>query len=321
MHLIVITGFLGSGKTTLLLEIAKQLSSEGKKVAIIENEVGDLGIDDCLIKENGYNVREIYSGCICCSLRLDLITTLLAIERDHDPEIVILEPSGVAGPKQVLSAFQGYGGEIDRKIVINIVDASRYLQLENLDMPIIQDGLETADIIVLNKKDLISETELCGLRKKLNKPGSNAEMIPVSMQHTSEVDSLIEKICSKIAEKSQEEDPEPPLQSDKNMPEPAVYTLDKKMTYSPDMIDRFKENLIEAGKQLSESGAVIGHIKVMMNARKSGYLMLSLTSQDHPPEIKGKLRRDATEINLRINAIAYNVSKERLKEIFQKFEI
>ncbi|MBT3287694.1 MAG: cobalamin biosynthesis protein P47K, partial [Victivallales bacterium] len=78
MQLIVVSGFLGSGKTTLLLALARELCRDGqRKVAVIENEVGAIGIDDALVADAGLPVREIYSGCICCSLRLDLIRTLL----------------------------------------------------------------------------------------------------------------------------------------------------------------------------------------------------------------------------------------------------
>ena len=75
MNLFVIAGFLGSGKTSLLLAVAKAVSESGRKMAIIENEVGKVGIDDIVLRAEGLPVREIYSGCVCCSLRLDLINT------------------------------------------------------------------------------------------------------------------------------------------------------------------------------------------------------------------------------------------------------
>ena len=89
MELIIISGFLGSGKTTVLLSIVRDaVEKYGKKVAIIENEVGQTGVDDQFLKEQGLDVREIYSGCICCSLRMDLIQTLLELEREHDPTCI-----------------------------------------------------------------------------------------------------------------------------------------------------------------------------------------------------------------------------------------
>jgi G3E family GTPase len=318
MDLLIITGFLGSGKTTLLLEVAKKISGDGKKVAIIENEVGELGIDDCIIKQNGYDVREIYSGCICCSLRMDLITTLLSIEREYEPEIVILEPSGVAGPRQVLSALNGYGGEIESKTVINIVDASRFLKFEHLDLPLIKDGIETADIIVLNKKDLVSDDELCELRNKIQIPDKEIDMVPVSMLTPSGSDKLIPMIISKSTEKNNDKKPPERISQNPNMPEPAVFSYEKKISFKSGLIAKFKNLLIEAGKVLDRDDAVIGHLKIMLNGGKNGYVMLSLTSSDHSPAIKGKMREDADEVALRINAIAYDVSKDKLQSVFQE---
>ena len=88
MDKIIISGFLGSGKTTLLLRIAKSLVEDsGRKIAIIENEIGKVGVDDQTIAAEGLTVKELFSGCVCCSLRLDLINTLLELERNVNPDI------------------------------------------------------------------------------------------------------------------------------------------------------------------------------------------------------------------------------------------
>ena len=109
MHLLILTGFLGSGKTTLLRRIAQAFNATcpDKRMAVIENEVGTVGIDGDFLANDGLTVRQINSGCICCTLRLDLVTTLLDLERTYAPDLIILEPSGVAGPRQVLSALDG----------------------------------------------------------------------------------------------------------------------------------------------------------------------------------------------------------------------
>ena len=113
MDLLIIAGFLGAGKTSLLLELVGGLAAGGtRKIAIIENEIGAVGVDDQVLAAEGLPVREIYSGCICCSLRGDLVTTLLELERQEKPDLVILEPSGAAGVRQVQSALVGYGGEM-----------------------------------------------------------------------------------------------------------------------------------------------------------------------------------------------------------------
>ena len=78
MDLLIISGFLGAGKTSVLLPLARFLCEQrGMKLAIIENEVGETGIDDVVLREAGLAVRELYSGCICCSLKIDLVKTLM----------------------------------------------------------------------------------------------------------------------------------------------------------------------------------------------------------------------------------------------------
>lgn len=320
MEIIIITGFLGSGKTTLLLEIAKKLSEQGKKIAIIENEVGEVGIDDFIIKGNGYNVREIYSGCICCSLRLDLISTFLMLEREYNPDIIILEPSGVAGPKQVLYALQGYGGEIDHKTVVNIVDVSRFHKLKQLTLPLIRDGLATAELVVMNKIDLVVEEELQELTDKLKEFNNNVQMIPVSLLKDKNIDSLVTEIL-KYSGKTfgkAEIQLEPP----EKKPEPAVYAAEKSLVPETgqsieQLIDYWINFLRKIAGNLEAEAAVIGHVKLMFNGGKNGYCFISLTSNDHPLVVKGKLKETKEEIKLRINAITYNISKEKLTNIME----
>ena len=76
MRLVLVAGFLGSGKTTLLEHIARQLTAAGRKIAIIENEAGEIGIDGNYLRQNGLEVQELYGGCICCTLSVDLVVTL-----------------------------------------------------------------------------------------------------------------------------------------------------------------------------------------------------------------------------------------------------
>ena len=182
MKLIVISGFLGSGKTTLLLTLAKTFSGQGHKVAIIENEVGKTGVDGELLKAEGLSVREIYSGCVCCSLRHDLIQTLLELEREVKPDIIFLEPSGVAGPKQIQQCLCGYSGEIEKTVMIAVADAQRLPIIRDFSIPLVHDGIEIADLVVINKADLVSPEQLMELQRRLLEVNPVAEMLCISAQ-------------------------------------------------------------------------------------------------------------------------------------------
>jgi len=99
VHLLIVAGFLGSGKTTLILGAARRFADRGRSVAIIENEVGAVGVDGQALAAEGLEVREIHAGCVCCTLRADLLATLYALEREISPDLVILETD--ENPKEV----------------------------------------------------------------------------------------------------------------------------------------------------------------------------------------------------------------------------
>ena len=196
MNLIIISGFFGAGKTTVLLAMAKRFSERGKKLAIIENEVGKVGVDDARLRAEGLKVKKIYSGCICCSLRMDLIAALLEIERDYEPDVVILEPSGVAGPKQVIGALVGYGGEIDRKIMLSVVDASRFDKIQDMSIPLVTDGIEVADLVVINKCDLVSVDELVHIQSRIHEFRPDAQVIAVSAVTDDGLDDMFRMVSA-----------------------------------------------------------------------------------------------------------------------------
>ena len=85
MKLLIIAGFLGSGRTTLLLEVARRLVAVPQKIAIIENEVGEIGIDGKYLHQKGLQVQELFGGCVCCTLSADLVSTLEKIEKLYQP--------------------------------------------------------------------------------------------------------------------------------------------------------------------------------------------------------------------------------------------
>jgi hypothetical protein len=104
MHLLLVTGFLGSGKTTLIIPLAKSVVQLKRRVAILVNEIGEIGIDNQLMRQLDLNVWELLAGCICCTLSGDLVTTLQKLDADYAPDLVIVEPSGAHPGRNVLTA-------------------------------------------------------------------------------------------------------------------------------------------------------------------------------------------------------------------------
>jgi len=161
MNLVLITGFLGSGKTTLAINLAKIGIQRGLRVAVVVNEIGDIGIDDQLMRRLGLNVWELLGGCICCTLAGDLVKTLSQLETDFAPNLVLVEPSGAADPRNVLSAVEMYRGSIvESRLRIALLDPLRMKVLMAVLTPLVTSTITHADLILINKADAASSEEI-----------------------------------------------------------------------------------------------------------------------------------------------------------------
>ena len=163
-----ISGFLGAGKTTFLNNLLSHVP-ENILVAMIINELGQIGIDGRIIEKKDYLLQEITQGCICCTLKAKLADALIAIVEDIAPDFILIETTGVARPKQIISEFhlKRLSEKVFSKRVITLLDAPIYARVGN-KMPIINFQIQDADVIVLNKIDLVDEEILVQMRNQLN---------------------------------------------------------------------------------------------------------------------------------------------------------
>jgi G3E family GTPase len=161
MHLLIVTGFLGSGKTSLLIRLARAAAARGKRAAVLVNEIGEIGIDNQLIRQLALNVWELLGGCICCKLSADLVTTLEQLDADYHPDLVIVEPSGAADPSGVLKALPYYhGAPLESRRTVSILDPLRLEILYEVMTPLISAHIQQAQVIVIAKCDLASPAEI-----------------------------------------------------------------------------------------------------------------------------------------------------------------
>lgn len=181
MKVLLLSGFLGSGKTSALLQMAQymvQKSTEGgTSVMIIENEIGEVGVDDKVLKAQGLAVRELFAGCACCTGGADLITDLTTIQESVNPEWVIIEATGVAYPLQIKQSVEAYF-KIPVKI-LSLADASRWNRLHKYMAQLIVAQVDSADCILLNKVDLVTNevsAEIAGELRTYN-PKAEIHMI------------------------------------------------------------------------------------------------------------------------------------------------
>lgn len=169
----VLTGFLGAGKTTLLNRILSE--DHGKRIAVIENEFGEIGIDNALVINADEEIFEMNNGCICCTVRGDLIRILGNLMRRRDKfDAILIETTGLANPAPVAQTFfvdEEIGSQLRLDGVITVVDA-KHVHLHIEDSGEIKEQIAFADVILLNKADLVSESELAALEKRVR--GMNA---------------------------------------------------------------------------------------------------------------------------------------------------
>ncbi len=157
----IVSGFLGAGKTTLIKKLLAQ-SLANTKVVLIENEFGEIGIDGGFLKEAGIEIKEMNSGCICCSLVGDFGTSLKEVLHTYEPERILIEPSGVGKLSDVMKAVQDVidGNDVVLNSAVAVVDASKCkMYIKNFGEFFINQ-IEYAGTIVLSRTGDISEEKL-----------------------------------------------------------------------------------------------------------------------------------------------------------------
>lgn len=167
MKFLIVGGFLGSGKTSFILQFARHMLEERgiQKVVILENEIGEIGIDDKILRGSGYQVRGMFSGCVCCTMSGELPINVRRIQKDLDPEWIIMEATGVAFPNSIRQNLQESLG-IPAQIVC-IADAQRWERLVKPLAHLLPLQLEGADLVLLSKSDLVSLEELEAARESI----------------------------------------------------------------------------------------------------------------------------------------------------------
>lgn len=154
----IISGFLGAGKTTLIKKLLKEAYAD-EQVVLIENEFGEIGIDGGFLKEAGIEIREMNSGCICCSLVGDFGTSLKEVVDKYHPDRILIEPSGVGKLSDVIKAVQDVQGDVD--IVLNsyttVVDAKKCKMYMRNFGEFFNNQVEYAGAIIMSRTDIIDE--------------------------------------------------------------------------------------------------------------------------------------------------------------------
>ncbi len=215
----IISGFLGAGKTTLIAKLLKE-AFPGEQVVLIENEFGEIGIDGGFLKESGVEIREMNSGCICCSLVGDFGTSLKEVVEKYHPDRIIIEPSGVGKLSDVIKAVKDL--HIENEIKLNsastVADASKVkVYMKNFG-EFFNNQIEHAGTIILSRTQNVSEAKLktdIELIRSLNKDAHiittpwddiNGKQILDAMENVTNLElEMLAEAAAKAAEEHEHE--------------------------------------------------------------------------------------------------------------------
>jgi len=317
MKIMIIGGFLGSGKTTTILKISRRFRDAGKRIAIIVNEIGEIGLDGDILTNPDIATEELTSGCICCTLRISMQYTLQTLEEEFKPDIVIIEPTGIAFPGQIKDEIETMGlSELSFAPIITLVNPGRF-GTEAKEIPrFIETQIKETEILCINKIDVTPAEIVLSTEKMLLEINPDAHILKFSAKIG---DKQFESLFLHLAVSGLKK----PLEEKKNsikLSEVSAFSTLYTLTYeafNPEKGTRFIE---ESRRTIRDrvreiNPEFVGHVKLSLKLPEST-VRGSVTSSKETPQVEFQDRKNKkTEIRL-LSAIT-KVPKNKLAEIVE----
>jgi len=343
MKIMIISGFLGSGKTTLLIALAGIYVKKGLKTAIIENEIGEIPVDSMLLKSEGLlqseglSVRELFAGCICCSIRQDLSAAVKEIKQTVDPDILLIEPTGVAAPDIVTGIIGDCLSDDDSVATLLVVDYRRIEAAADvnpqkyiLKLPFLARSLQVCDHILMNIPEKVERGTLKSVVDVFSQTAGGKKMHVFDARNHERVGEFAAGIEAD-AEKSGVLIPVPVIQHSRNhLENTAVVTLSRNFIPQKGSSFKFSNNInhlaetmmMKIGRQVKMLAPdAIGHIKAYITspgaaeAENEAGLFLNVVRFGDEVLMQGDLPQGEELLTLVVNAIVCNMQKSDLEEI------
>lgn len=315
MRLIVVAGFLGSGKTSLILGLGRALAARQQSVAIIENEINTSGVDGQVLERSGLVVRQLSAGCVCCTLRTDLETTLRMLHAERHPDVVIIEPSGVAGPALVVEAVAGAVPGLENPQVVGLVDVTRFDLLMQINPLLIENVLAASQVVVINKCDAVEATAVIACRTSLAALDARPALLPLSCRQEADpglVLDLLDGLRGSPAARSP---------SHGHTLHAATVARRREISWEAPLGESvLRQRLgnvlttISAGLLRPQHG-VAGHLKLFADAGAAGWLAGSLTGLRQGVAWRGDLQGEVRSLRLTLNAIVADMRQDHLEAL------
>ena len=316
MKVMIIGGFLGSGKTTTIMRISRQLSNAGKKTAIIVNEIGEIGLDGDILTSPGIVTEELTSGCICCTLRISMQYTLQTLEEEFAPDIVIIEPTGIAFPGQIREEIETMGlSELSFAPVVTLVDPGRFGTTAKEIPRFIETQIKEAEILCINKIDITPAETVLAAEKMLHEMNPEARILKFSAKCE---DEQFEKLLLHLAVpgfKKASEEKKNSIELSEVSAYSTLYTL-RYIDLSPEESARFIEENLQAiqDKVREINPEFVGHVKLSIKLPEST-VKGSITSSKELPQVEIISERGNEKAELRLLSAITKVPKNKLIDI------
>lgn len=193
MHLLIVSGMLGVGKTSVILKLLEPMIEKQTRVIVIENDFGEYGIDSEVLERAGLKVRDLKGGCVCCTLQGGLVDSLRAMQLEYNPEVAIVEPTGIADPEFIVNSVTDVTGiTLDKYTVAVVIDSERFLKVKKMFERPLKNQLKLAELVLLNKIDTVSSEDLDQIESDVRGFGYDGKIIRVRADTGEGMEDILE---------------------------------------------------------------------------------------------------------------------------------
>ncbi len=314
MQIIIIGGFLGSGKTTTLLNLGKTLTEQGHKIAIIVNEIGEVGLDGTILSTSGIQTREITDGCICCTLKISMEYTLQNLKEEYEPDAIIIEPTGLAFPRQIKDDLEIIDLEgLTFAPLVNIVDGTRFSAEIRQAPKFIQTQIEDAEILVINKIDIAPEEKVEAVFNALQEINPEATILRTSATEGNQNFQQLIEILAESSKQARKDTTRNSIEESGVAAYSIQYQIEKE-TIDENIAENVAINVLGTLKKdiLKMNPDFVGHVKIAVNANDK-LIRASVTSAEADIGIQVLDNNETKNPSLTLLCAVTNVDKEKLK--------
>jgi len=334
MKIVIVSGFLGSGKTTSVIKLGKRLQKNGLSVSVIVNDIADVGVDGQFISRKGLESKELPKGCICCTQKYALTASIAMVHVQQNPDILLIEPSGVAFPARIKEQVQKLD-HVSMGPVIGLIDGSKFEDLMQHSEDAITKQIENADFVLLNKKDMLSTYQLSEFETAITEINPDATLHSLSLKlddgsFTNFADSLarnlkddsyISGMNTAITNTNETSDQDSDILDPEfnhfnvnsyahSYPINEFSDQDQATQMALDLIESIKKSILELNPRF------MGHLKMILQT-DSIALKVSVTSYRDQPEIDSLSIEGNEDSKMTVFAAVTDVARDNLAEIIQ----